>query len=70
MAYKLTKRGSMDNETTNEFICETIEDRDAIPASQINLGTIALVMKPATQIFMADSNKQWNTMMGSVAGEE
>ena len=70
MAYKLTKRGSMDNETTNEFICETIADRDAIPASQFNLGTIALVMEPAVQIFMANSNKEWKTMMATGAGEE
>ena len=33
MAFKMTKRGQADNETTNEFICETIADRDAIPAS-------------------------------------
>lgn len=59
MAYKLTKRGSMDNEITNEFICDYIEDRDAIPASQINLGTIAIVLKPATQVFIADSEKEW-----------
>lgn len=59
MAYKLTKRGSMDNEITNEFICDYIEDRDAIPASQINLGTVAIILKPATQVFMADSEKEW-----------
>ena len=62
MAYKMTKRGSLDNETTNEFFCDTIEDRNAIPTSEINLGTIAIVLKPALQIFIADSNKQWNSM--------
>ena len=62
MAYKLTKRGSLDNEITNEFWCDTIDDRDAIPTSDINLGTIAVVLKPAIQIFIADSNKQWNSM--------
>lgn len=69
MAYKMTKRGSMDNETTNEFFCDTIEDRDAIPASQINLGTIAIVLKPAMQIFIADSSKQWNSMTPVEAGD-
>lgn len=59
MAYKMTKRGSLDNEVTNEFICETIDDRDAIPASEINLGTVAIVMKPGTQVYMADSHKEW-----------
>ena len=62
MAYKLTKRGSLDNEITNEFWCDTIDDRDAIPTSDINLGTIAVVLKPAIQIFIADSSKQWNSM--------
>lgn len=59
MAYKMTKRGSLDNEITNEFFCDTIEDRDAIPASEINLGTIAIVLKPGIQVFIADSNKEW-----------
>ena len=53
MAYKMTKRGSMDNEITNEFYCDTMEDRDAIPASQINLGTVAIVLKPTLQVFIA-----------------
>jgi len=46
MAYKMTKRGSLDNEITNEFFCDTVSDRDKIPASDINLGTIAVVLKP------------------------
>ena len=69
MAYKMTKRGSMDNETTNEFFCDTIEDRDAIPSSQINLGTVAIVLKPTMQVFIADSSKQWNGMTSVEAGD-
>ena len=70
MAYKLTKRGSMDNEITNEFYCDTIEDRDAIPASQINLGTVAIVLTPAIQVFIAGSNKQWNSMTPVTGGDD
>ena len=62
MAYKMTKHGSLDNEVTNEFFCDTIEDRDTIPTSDINLGSVAVVLKPALQIFIADSSKQWNSM--------
>lgn len=69
MAYKMTKRGSLDNEITNEFFCDTIEDRDAIPTSDINLGTIAVVLKPALQIFIADSTKAWNSMTPIEAGD-
>lgn len=69
MAYKMTKRGSLDNEITNEFWCDTVDDRDAIPTSDINLGTVAVVLKPAIQIFIADSNKQWNSMTPVEAGD-
>ena len=69
MAYKMTKRGSLDNEVTNEFWCDTVDDRDAIPTSDINLGTVAVVLKPAIQIFIADSNKQWNSMTPVEAGD-
>ena len=70
MPYKMTKRGYMDNEITNEFYCDYIEDRDAIPASQINLGTVAIVLKPALQVFIADSNKQWNSMTLTSGGDD
>ena len=57
MAYKMTKCGSLDNETTNEFWCDTIEDRDNIPAYDINLGTVAVVLEPTMQVFIANSKK-------------
>lgn len=62
MAYKMTKRGSMDNEVTNEFICETSDDLANIPPKDINLGTVAIVLKPALQVFIADSQKVWCSM--------
>ena len=61
MAYKMTKRGSMDNETTNEFFCDTIDDLENIPASEINLGSIAVVIQ-GMQIFIANSQKEWGNM--------
>ena len=70
MAYKMTKRGSLDNEITNEFFCDTMDDRNAIPTSLINLGSIAVVIKPALQIFIADSNKQWNSMGTLTGGDD
>ena len=70
MGYKMTKRGALDNETTNEFFCDTEADLANIPASQINLGSIAVVLKPALKIFLADSNKQWNDMIPTTGGEE
>ena len=58
MPYKLTKRGSLDNETTNEFFCDTPEDLEAIPASKINLGSVAVVVDPL-EFFIANSNREW-----------
>ena len=70
MAYKMTKRGSMDNEVTNEFLCETTDDLELIPKNLINLGTAAIVLKPALQLFFADSNKEWISMTPLSGGEE
>ena len=69
MPYKMTKHGSLDNEVTNEFFCDAIEDRDAIPASEINLGTIAVVLKPSIQVYIADSNKEWCVFGAAQAGD-
>ena len=61
MAYKMTKSGSRDNETTNEFFCDTTDDLANIPVADINLGTIAVVID-GMQVFIANSSKQWNSM--------
>lgn len=61
MAYKMTKRGSLDNEVTNEFFCDTADDLSNIPSKDINLGTVAVVLD-GMQIFIANSNKEWKSM--------
>ena len=44
MAYKMTKRGSLDNEITYEFICDTVEDMNAIEDRYKEIGSIAIVL--------------------------
>ena len=61
MAYKMTKQGSLDNETTNEFFCDTAEDLAKIPSNLINLGSIAVVLD-GMEIYIANSSKQWLSM--------
>ena len=61
MAYKMTKRGSLDNETTNEFFCDTASDLNKIPASEINLGSVAVIVD-TMEVYIANSNKQWISM--------
>ena len=58
MPYKMTKRGSIDNEVTNEFFCDAPGDLAAIPTSQINLGSVAVVVDPF-EMFIANSKKEW-----------
>ena len=69
MAYKMSKRGSLDNEITNEFFCDGTEDLAAIPASQINLGSVAVVVDPF-EMFIANSNKEWISLTPSESEEE
>ena len=64
MAYKMTKRGSLDNETTNEFICDTAADLAKINSSLVSLGSIAIVLD-GMEVFIANSNKEWLSMAGT-----
>ncbi len=71
MAHKLAQRGSLDNEYTNVFYCDTIEDLNAIEQSEINLGSVAVVIEPF-EMFIAKSNKTWVSLTpsGSSISEE
>lgn len=72
MAHKLAQRGSLDNEYTNVFYCDTIEDLNAIEQSEINLGSVAVVIEPF-EMFIAKSNKTWVSLTpssGSISEEE
>lgn len=64
----MTKRGSMDNETTNEFFCDSATDLANIPANLVNLGSIAVVLD-GMELYIANSNKQWISMTPVEAGE-
>lgn len=61
MAYKMTKSGSLDNEVTNEFFCDTADDLENIPASLVNLGSVAVVLD-GMEVYIANSNKEWLSM--------
>lgn len=69
MAYKMTKRGSLDNEITNEFFCDNSTDLAAIPAAQINLGSVAVVVDPF-EMFIANSNKEWISLTPTSTEDE
>ena len=69
MAYKMTKQGSLDNQTTNEFFCDTTADLETIPASKINLGSVAVVVDPF-EVFIANSSKTWVSLTPTSEEEE
>lgn len=69
MAYKMTKVGSLDNETSNEFFCDTAEDLNTIPANLINLGSVAVVIDDM-EVFIANSNKEWKSMIPASTDNE
>ena len=69
MSYKMSKRGSLDNEITNEFFCDGPADLANIPASEINLGSVAVVVDPF-EMFIANSSKQWISLTPASDEEE
>lgn len=69
MAYKMTKSGSLDNEITNEFFCDTADDLANIPASLVNLGSVAVVLD-GMEVYIANSNKEWLSMTPAEEEEE
>ena len=67
----LTKRGNLDNVVTYEHVCDEISDLPNIPSDQISLGSVAIVLKGENgglEVYMADSNKEWSLLSGSVGG--
>lgn len=58
MAVKMTKRGSLDNEVTFEFFCDTANDLQNIDPEYVVLGSVAIVIE-GPQIYIANSNKEW-----------
>ena len=69
MAYKMTKSGSLDNEITNEFFCDTADDLANIPTSLVNLGSVAVVLD-GMEVYIANSNKEWLSMTPAEEEEE
>ena len=69
MAYAMTKQGSLDNCVTYEFICDTVADMNAIENRYRTIGTVAIVLQGNSgfEVYIADSNKQWNTL-SSIGG--
>ena len=70
MAYAMTKQGSLDNCVTYEFMCDTVEDMNAIEDRYRTIGTVAIVLQgnSGLEVYIASSDKQWNSFSGAGAG--
>lgn len=69
MAYAMTKQGSLDNCVTYEFICDAVEDMNAIEDRYRTIGTVAIVLSGTSglEVYIAGSDKQWNSL-SSIGG--
>ena len=60
MAYAMTKQGSLDNCVTYEFVCDTVNDMNAIENKYRTIGTIAIVLKGSNdglEVYISGSDK-------------
>ena len=65
MAYAMTKRGSLDNCITYEFMCDTISDMNAIENRYRTIGSVAIVLSgedDGLEVYISGSDKQWHAM--------
>ena len=69
MSYKLAQRGSIDNDVTNVFYCDEPADLNKIPSSDINLGSVAVVIDPF-EMYIANSKGEWNSLTPTSNEEE
>ena len=71
MAHTMTKRGSLDNCITYEFICDTVADMNAIENEYRTMGSVAVVIEgnAGFEVYMANSRKQWVSLVISSTEE-
>ena len=72
MASVMTKRGQQDNVLTYEHVCDTAADMASIDPEYITLGSICIVLQGSAglEAYMANSQKQWISLLGSEEEEE
>ena len=62
----------MDNVITYEHICDTTADLANIDPHFITLGSVAIVLEGESglEVYMANSKKQWISLLGSASSNE
>lgn len=73
MATHMVKYGSSDNIKTFEHWCDTYADLATIDSSQINLGSVAVVIEGQSgglEIYVAKSDKSWKLATANAGASE
>ena len=72
MAHVMTKNGTESNVNTYEYICDTTADLANIDSRYITLGSTAIVLEgdAGLEVYMANSSKQWISLMSNIDEEE
>ena len=71
MAHVMTKRGSLDNVITYEFICDALDDMNAIENKYRTIGSVAIVLSGESEgleVYISGSDKQWHVMGAGIGG--
>lgn len=71
MAYAMTKRGSLDNCITYEFMCDTVADMNRIENEYRALGSVAIVLNGESgslEVYITDSSKEWHNFSAASGG--
>ena len=71
MAYAMTKRGSLDNCITYEFMCDTVADMNQIENEYRTLGSVAIVLNGESgslEVYITDSSKEWHNFSAASGG--
>ena len=72
MSSELAKYGNFEAYATFQHYCDTYADLAKIDPSEINLGSVAIVIEGESgglEVYIAKSNKEW-VLMGASSNEE
>lgn len=58
--YYMSREGNLVNHATNHFMCDTVEDLQSIPKTEIFLGSTAVVLEgDILKLYIANADKEW-----------
>lgn len=65
--YVMAKQNGEMNHATKDYICDTQDDMNAIPATEYTMGSTCYIIKDSSK-FIADSDLAWQAVKSSGGG--